>query len=383
MMVLLFSSKEGKAGMKRWIFLCGGGFLLVLIMLFITYGSTSHAEFKGTLPQKLKAFMDKRADDIQFNGTVLIAKDGKILFQKGYGFSDFSNKVFNQVNTEYRIASLTKSFTALSILQLEAAGKLKTSDPISKYLPGFRNGKKITVHELLTHSSGVKNHLRLTDAKKPTTVDAVINLMSKQNLSFSPGTKYAYSDTGYTILAGIIERVSGESYGEYLQNHIFRIAGMNHTYLYEEDAEKLANGYQNMKKDEMKEDESQYIGSGDIISTVGDLLKYNNAIHNERLLPPEEVKKMETGYIDSARWGAFKYGYGWNVADNMISFGKLMIEHNGSLPGFKSEFVDFVNDRVTVIVLSNNNGSWNSGALSRELASICLGKRFWFYEKYF
>jgi CubicO group peptidase (beta-lactamase class C family) len=229
----------------------------------------------------------------------------------------------------------------------------------------------------------VKNHLRLTDTTKPTTVDEVINLMSKQNLSFSPGTKYAYSDTGYTILAGIIEKVSGEGYGEYLQNHIFRIAGMNHTYLWKEDADKLANGYRNMKKDVMKEDESQYIGSGDIISTALDLLKYSNAISDDHLLPPEEVKKMETGYIDSARWGVFKYGYGWNVADNFISFGKLMIEHNGSLPGFKSEIVHFVNDRVTVIVLSNNNGSWNSGALSRELASICLDKRFWFYEKYF
>jgi CubicO group peptidase (beta-lactamase class C family) len=378
-----FFFEGGKRGMKRWFFLCCGGFLLILIMLFITYGSTSHSELNGTIQQKFSAFMDKKAGEIQFNGTVLIAKGGKILFQKGYGFSDYRNKVYNQVNTEYRIASLTKSFTALSILQLEAKGKLKISDPISKYLPGFRNGEKITIHELLTHSSGVKNHLRLTDATKPTTVDAVINLISKENLSFSPGTKYAYSDTGYTILAGIIQRVSGESYEEYLENHIFRIAGMNNTYLYQEDANKLAKGYQNLRKVTMKEDESQYIGSGDIISTVGDLLKYNNALHNERLLPPEEVEKMETGYIDSAKWGVFKYGYGWNVADNLISFGKKMIEHNGSLPGFKSEFVDFVNDRVTVIVLSNNNGSWNSGSLSRELASICLGKRFWFYEKYF
>jgi CubicO group peptidase (beta-lactamase class C family) len=381
-----FSSKERQAGMKKlmsWLLLCCGGLLLILFILFITFGSTSHSELKGSLQQKLTAFMDKKADEIQFNGTVLVAKGGKVLFQKGYGYSDYSEKIPNQVITEYRIASLTKSFTALSILQLEAAGKLKTTDHISKYLSGFQNGEKITVHDLLTHSSGVKNHFRLTDPTKPTTVDDVINLMSKQSLSFSPGTKYAYSDTGYTILAGIIERVSGESYGEYLQNHIFRIAGMIHTYLYKEDAGKLANGYQNFRKVTMKEDESQYIGSGDIISTVSDLLKYNDAIHNGRLLPSREVMKMETGYIDSERWGAFKYGYGWNVADNLLSFGKFMVEHNGSLPGFKSEIVDFVNDRVTVIVLSNNNGSWNSGALSRELASICLGKRFWFYEKYF
>jgi CubicO group peptidase (beta-lactamase class C family) len=347
------------------------------------YGSTSHSELKGTIQQKLASFMDKYAAENQFNGTVLIAKDGKILFRKGYGFSDQSEETPNQLDTEYRIASLTKSFTALSILQLEAAGKLNTSEPISRYFPGFRNGEKITIHDLLTHSSGVKNHFGITDTTKPITISEVIDLMSKQNLSFSPGTKYNYSNTGYTLLAGIIERVSGESYGEYLRTHIFQIAGMNHTYLNEGDAKKLAIGYQNMRKVVMKDDESQLQGSGDIISTVGDMLKYNNAIHNGRLLPPAEIREMETGYINSARWGVFKYGYGWNVADNFISFGHLMIEHNGSLPGFKSEMVDFVNDRVTVIMLSNNNGAWNSGLLSRELASICLGKRFWFYEKYF
>lgn len=367
----------------KWFILLGGGLLLILVMLLINYGSTSHSELKGTLQQKIAAYMNKEAAEIQFNGTVLIAKDGRVLFQKGYGFSDYSKEALNQVDTEYRIASLTKSFTALSILQLEATGKLKTSDTISNYFPGFRNGEKITIHDLLTHSSGVKNHFSLTDTTKPISITGIIDLMSKQNLSFSPGTKYSYSNTGYTILAGIIEKVSGENYGDYLRTHIFRIAGMNHTYLNEEDAEKLADGFQDMRMDVMKDDESQLAGSGDIISTVGDLQKYNNAVHNGRLLPTEEINKMETGYINSARWGVFKYGYGWNVADNLISFGRPMIEHNGSLPGFKSEFVDFVDDRITVIVLSNNNGTWNSGAFSRELASICLGKRFWFYEKYF
>lgn len=366
-----------------WLFIFLGVLLLIIVVLFIAYGSTLHSELKGSIQQKLLTFMDKKAVESQFNGTVLIAKNGKILFQKGYGFSDYDARVPNQIDTEFRIASLTKSFTALSILQLETAGKLKTSDPISKYFPTFQNGEEITIHSLLTHSSGVKNHFRITDATKPITIQAFIDLMSKQNLYFTPGSKYMYSNTGYTILAGIIEKVSGESYGNYLREHIFRIAGMNHTYLSKMDARKMATGFQNMRKVEMEDDESQLEGAGDIISTVGDLLKYNNATHNDRLLSPVEVKKMETGYINSARWGVFKYGYGWNVADNFISFGRLMIEHNGTLPGFKSEVVDFVQDRITVIVLSNNNGTWNSGALTRELASICLGKRYWFYQKYF
>jgi CubicO group peptidase (beta-lactamase class C family) len=378
--------KAGSETMKKsffWFVILGGGLLLTIVGLAIVYGSTTHSDLKGNIQQKLQTFMDKKAAEMQFSGTVLVAGNGKILFQKGYGFADFDSKTPNQLDTEYRIASLTKSFTALSILQLEAAGKLKTSDPISKYFPAFQNGEEITIHNLLTHSSGVESHYRLTDYSKPITMADFIELMSKQKLTFTPGSKYMYSDTGYMILAGVIEKVSGESYGNYLRDHIFRIAEMNHTYLSEADVSKMATGYQNLVQIEMKEDESQLKGSGDIISTAGDLLKYIDAIHYGRLLPPEEVKNMETGYINSAPWGVFKYGYGWQVADNFISFGKPMIEHNGSLPGFKSEIVDFVHDRVSVIVLSNNNGTWNSGALSRELASICLDKRFWFYQKYF
>lgn len=358
-------------------------FLLIVTFSIISLGSTAHSDLKGNLQQKLAKFSDKKAKDIQLNGVVLVAKDGKVIFEKGYGFANRNAKIPNQLETEFRIASLTKSITASSILQLEEAGKLKTTDPISKYIPSFQNGDKITIHHLLTHSSGVADHFKIIDTTKPITMSTFINLMSKQNLSFDPGSNYRYSNTGYMILAYIIERVSGESYGEYFKNHIFKIAGMNHTYLKKAEAKPMAVGYENMKEDSMEDDESQLAGAGDIISTVGDLLKYNNALHNYEILSPLEVGKMETGYIDTTQLGTFKYGYGWKVANNYISFYRPMIEHNGNLPGFKSEVTDFVKDRITVIILSNNNGAWNSGAFSRELASVCLHTRFWFFQKYF
>jgi CubicO group peptidase (beta-lactamase class C family) len=361
-----------------WILL-----FLIFITIFVNMGSTSHSEFKGNLKQKLSEFMDKKANDLEFNGVVLVAKDGKAVFEKGYGFANTANGTPNQIDTEFRIASLTKSFTALSILQLEEEGKLKTSDPISKYIPSFKDGGKITIHHLLTHSSGVVDHFNITDTTKPITLSSFIELMSKQKLSFTPGRKYSYSNEGYMILAYIIEKVSGENYEEYYKEHIFKEAGMNHTYLKKAEANRMAVGYENMKRDDMKDDESQLAGAGDIISTVGDLLKYNNAIHNKKILSTQEVEKMETGYIDTDKWGVFRYGYGWKVAKNYISFYRPMIEHNGNLPGFKSEMTDFVKDRITVILLSNNNGKWNSGALSRELASICLDKRNWYYQKYY
>jgi CubicO group peptidase (beta-lactamase class C family) len=364
---------------SMWILL----FLLIATVSFIYMGSTSHQELKGNLKQKLSKFMDKKANDLKFNGVVLIAKDGKAVFEKGYGFANIANGTPDQINTEFRIASLTKSFTAISILQLEEEGKLKTTDFISNYIPSFKNGDKITIHHLLTHSSGVADHFKMTDTTKPIILSSFINLMSKQKLSFTPGTKYSYSNEGYMILAYIIEKVSGENYEEYYKEHIFKVAGMNHTYLKKAEAKRMAVGYRNMNKDDMKDDESQLAGAGDIISTVGDLLRYNNAIHNNKILSPQEVEKMEAGYIDVDKWGAFRYGYGWKTAKSYISFYRPMVEHNGNLPGFKSEVTDFVKDRVTVILLSNNNGKWNSGALSRELASICLDKRFWYFQKYF
>lgn len=361
-------------------------FGLVLIggaVLFTEFNSTLHSDLRGTLQNKLMTFMNHEAVQDHFNGTVLVDDNGKTIFQQGYGWSDVNARIPNQTDTEYRIASLTKSFTAVSILQLEEAGKLKTSDSLSKYFPSFQNGDKITIHDLLTHSSGVADHEEITDITKPITMPTFIAFMSKQKLAFAPGSKYSYSDTGYMILAGIIEKISGESYGQYYRDHIFKIAGMNHTYLRKADVQNMAVGYTNTHEVDMTENESQLAGAGDIISTVGDMKKYLDAINNDKLLTPTEEKKMETGYINSARWGVFKYGYGWNVANNFISFGKPLIEHSGNLPGFKSEVADFTKDRLSVIILSNNNGSWSTGVLARELASICLGKRFWFFQKDF
>ncbi|MDR7003073.1 serine hydrolase domain-containing protein [Neobacillus niacini] len=357
-------------------------FVMITIAAFNVYGN-EELGLQGNTRHRLAVFMDRKALDSRFNGVILVAKDGKTLFEKGYGFANKEEYLPNQLDTQFRIASLTKSFTAISILQLESQGKLKTSDPISKYINHYPDGNKITIHHLLTHSSGLADHFKLTDTTKPITLKSFIDLMKKQALTFSPGTNYKYSNTGYMMLAYIIEKVSGISYEHYFQKHIFQPAGMTHTFFRKADAKLFAVGYRNMKKVAEADDESQLAGAGDLISTAGDLLKYNNALHNFELLSPVAVKKMETGYIDTSKWGVFKYGYGWKIANNFISFGKPMIEHNGSLPGFKSEIVDFVKDRVTVIILSNNSSTWNSGALARELASLCLGTKFWFYQNYF
>ncbi|NRD77672.1 beta-lactamase family protein [Bacillus sp. BRMEA1] len=370
---------------KRWtkILFSFIGFILVVTTTTIALASTGHSSLKGNLEQRLETFMDQKALSDHFNGVVLVAKDGKTIFEKGYGYANKEAGISNGADAEFKIASLTKSFTAVSILQLEEQGKLRTTDPVSKYIPGFPNGDKVTIHSLLTHSSGVKDHAKLTDTTKPITLSAFIDLMKKQTLLFEPGSQYKYSNTGYMILAYIVEKVSGQSYGNYYNEHIFKPAGMQHTYLRKVQAKNFAIGYENMKPIIDNDDESQLAGAGDIISTAGDMQKYINALNKHQLLNKVETKKMETGYIDSSEWGIFKYGYGWNVADNIISFDRPMIEHNGNLPGYKSDVADFPEDHVTVILLSNNHGAWSTGPLTRELASICLDKRYWYIQNDF
>jgi len=223
--------------------------LLVLFLLMLWFGSTTHSSLKGSMEHKYSTFMDEKAADIQFNGSVLVAKDGQILFSKGYGFSDHEKQIQNSSDTLYNIASLTKSFIAVSILQLEEQQLLSTNDPLSKYISDFPDGNLIRIHHLLSHSSGIPEILKVLDSGKPYTPNDIINLMKEKQLDFKPGSKYSYSNTGYLILGYILEKVSGVSYPDYVKQHIFDPANMKNTYVGKGEG-LVAVGYENMKQPE-------------------------------------------------------------------------------------------------------------------------------------
>ncbi|MDP4169972.1 MAG: serine hydrolase [Bacillota bacterium] len=314
----------------------------------------------------INSFVNSEAEKSNFNGSILVAKGNQILYQRGFGYADIEKGIKNTVDTVFPIASETKSFTAISILQLEQEGKLSINEPLSDFISGFSEGNKITLHNLLTHSSGIKEMLNVVDNGKKAETKDVIDALKNQKLDFEPGTKFHYSNSNYFILGYIIEKLSGMPYHEYVREHILKPAGMIHTSFLTEPTETIASGYKNMGKPSEYIDKSLNFALGDVVSTVGDMLKYNSAIQENKLLNKKETEKMQTGYILVA--GSTKYGYGWYITEKPNRFQKKMIEHSGSLPGYKAQFLRFPEDNISIIIMENNESNFDIIQFSRQIA---------------
>jgi CubicO group peptidase (beta-lactamase class C family) len=199
--------------------------ILLLIHVFI-FGQVTTA--------KLDSFLTLKTKEDAFNGTVLVAEKGKIILEKGYGFSNKKENLLNTANTLYQIGSITKQFTSAIILQLVAANKMTLHDKLSKYIPKYPKGDSITVEYLLTHTAGVYNYTNDADfmrdhSEHPITRDSLLSLFEYKPLDFSPGTKWNYSNSGYILLGMIIEKVTGKSYFRVVRENIFEPLGMSHS----------------------------------------------------------------------------------------------------------------------------------------------------------
>jgi CubicO group peptidase (beta-lactamase class C family) len=260
-----------------------------------------------------------------FNGTVLIAREGEILFCQGYGKANASKACSPE--TVYRIASISKQFTAAAILQLEERGLLHVNDTIDKYIPDFKNGERITIHHLLSHTSGIPREFpRIPNATLAETIDQI----SSYNLDFEPGTEASYSNSGYIMLAYLIQTVSMESYSEYMSNHILKPLNMTSTgeYLHSDDrvAENLATGYTNGKEGLVEAPfQVTQSGCGSLYSTVCDLLLWDRALYSERILKKSSIEKMYKPNLGS-------YGYGWRTYPRRPS----VVEHGGGGSGIST-----------------------------------------------
>lgn len=346
--------------------------VLVAGLCMYLFWSTSHSD--------LEKFIDEKAAELKLNGTILVAQGDEILFQKAYGFANKEENVKNTIDTVFPIGSLTKSFTAISILQLEEAGKLTLQQPLSEFAEGFPNGDEITIHHLLTHSSGIPELLKVVDNNKEFTPSEIIEQIKGEKLEFKPGEDYAYSNSNYLLLGSIIENISGKSYQEYVKENIYEKANMNSSGFLNSAAD-YAVGHENMEKPTRYIHDSLTFAAGDITSTASDMEKYNQAINNHVLLGEEATEKMQTGYMKSALLGVARYGYGWHVIDNKISFDRKMVQHGGGLAGHKSDFTRFVDDELTIIILTNNQGKTKLGTFAREIASIVFEKRFFNWQR--
>lgn len=335
------------------------------------------------------------------NGNVLIAEKGKISYQKSFGYANVESKVENNPDTRFQLASIGKTFTAVAILQLKEKNKLKLDDPASKYLPAFPF-EKITIRQLLSHTSGLPD-LQIFDPLVNEQPDIIIDnsrvleaLKKYGKLEFDPGENWRYSNPGYCVLALIVEKVGQQKFIDYLDQNIWRKAGMANTYPFSATSPRQDSlraqsyrmpiySYQFQKVDTMQRYKRLLIsfgglqGLGFIASTTTDLFRFDRALSDGTLLKPGSLKeayepvKLNSGRQAVVEPGKLTFGLGWFIATDTT--GGKIVSHSGFLPGGATIFLRNLSKRQTVIVLDNaeSDGLHRTG---ENLMNVLAGKRF-------
>ena len=309
----------------------------------------------------------------KFMGTVLVAQDGKILLDKAYGFANLEWEVPNTPTTKFRLGSITKQFTAASILLLEERGKLKVEDPVKKYMPDAPAAwDKITIFHVLTHTSGIPSLTSFPDFEsheaQAMTPEKLVEWFRDKPLEFEPGTKWNYSNSGYILLGYLIEKISGQSYSDFVQQNIFTPLGMKDSG-YDSNSTIIAHraaGYTPGKSSPVNAGfvhMSIPFSAGALYSTTEDLLRWEQGLFGGKVLTAASLTKMTTPFKQD-------YAYGLAVSTNN---GHKMIAHDGGIEGFNTSLAYFPDDKLVVAVLANLNGP--AGQIAGNLAKVAHGEK--------
>jgi len=306
-----------------------------------------------TVNEKIDQVMQKYIEFDQFSGTVLLAKDGEVIYAKAFGEANKSFGIQNKIDTKFNIASMGKMFTGVSIFQLEESGKLDVNDPVIKYLKNFPLGDKITIYHLLSHTSGLGSYMRhpnyRADRNGFKKIDDLLPIIYEQELEFdTPGERFSYSNSGMIILGAIIEKLTGQSYTDYITKNILEPAKMHDTEMKfgDEVVQNRATGY--MKSISGKFHNNYFKSSppfsdGGILSTVGDILKFDQALYGSILINNSSKEKMFTAL-------KVTYGLAFQVEERQ---GNKVVGHSGGAPGISTCFSRYLKDKYTIIALSN------------------------------
>ena len=324
---------------------------------------------------KIDALLKQYAEFGLFNGSVLVSDRGKI-YEKGFGMANREWDIPNAPDTKFRLGSITKQFTATLILQLVEQGKIKLDGHITDYLPDYRKdtGDKVTIHHLLTHTSGIPSYTNRPDflsdlSKASFSVTDFVKKYASDNLEFEPGTKFSYDNGGYFILGAIIEKVTGKSYEQNLKEKIFDPLGMNDSgYDHPETIlSKRATGY---GKNPTGFVNSAYIdmsvpyAAGSLYSTARDLYKWDRALYTDKVLSAASRDLMFKPNLAN-------YGYGFTISDNPVGTSKIkVISHSGGINGFATLIVRLVDSQSTIILLSNVEATISLSRISRGITNI-------------
>ncbi len=288
----------------------------------------------------------------EFHGTILIARDGKIHYSRGFGIADPTKHLPNESDTRFRVGMLTEQFTAAAILQLRDAGMLQLSDTVADHLPDYPGGSRITIEQLLDHTSGIPNYTDLPSFHRwkalPHRTEELVGRFSELELEFEPGSDFDPTNSGYYLLGAIIERVTGMGWGEYVQKYLVEPVGMTATGFgdaYHTGQQARGNVWNEEETLDPPDpiDMSVFGAAGGLTTTALDLARWDAALYEGRVLSHASVEQM----FDPNRYG---YGYGWLVGE---AYDQRTVWFPGAIDGFNSAILRFTGDRTLVVVLCN------------------------------
>ena len=356
----------------------------ILSLCFFATMAAAFAQPSTKADKLLTASLDSiMAAEFKANepGAVVIAvRKGQVIYKKAAGMADMELNVAIKPDMIFRLGSITKQFTAVAILQLAAQGKLSLQDDIKKYMPDLPFTETITVEHLLHHTSGIKSYTDKPDFFSNLRIDKspmeVVNLTSKDSLEFKPGSQWDYNNTGYVMLGYIIEKVSGQTYEDYVQQYLFKPAGMTNSY-YGSEKRIILNRVKGYGKAGTNFLNSEYISmtlpyaAGSLLSTVEDLWKWNKALYSYQLIKKEWLDKALTPYtLPDGK--STNYGYGLSFANVQ---GIKTIEHGGGIPGFSTDAVYLPKEEVFVAMFSNCECKSASDPTAK-IAAAVIGKPY-------
>lgn len=325
--------------------------ILSVIVFGIMAGSFAQ-DITATLDTLLQAYTRLN----RFNGTVLVAQQGKVLLEKGYGYRDAHKKIPHDPQSIFQIGSVTKQFTSAVILKLQETKLLSVQDPVSKFFPDYPSGDSITIAQLMSHTSGVYSYTNdrafmQKEVSEPHSREQMMALFKDKPLGFTPGTSYSYSNSGYSLLGYIIEAVTKKPYEQSVRTYIFSPlrmtqSGFDFTHLTKK--EKSVGYFSLNEKDTALSpivDSTVAYSAGAIYSTTGDLYRWHQALQRNTVLTAAQQEQAYTIVRN-------RYGYGWNIDS---SNGKRIVTHSGGIHGFTSKFARIPADDVCIILLSNSS----------------------------
>lgn len=362
-------------------------FTLIALLIFgIVSGQNTASKnalanftFNKSVENEIDAIFKQAFPDDSPGATVLIAQNGNVIYRKAFGLANLELNVPMKPENVLQLASITKQFTSVAILQLMEQGKLSLQDPISTFVADYPRGNEIRVHHLLNHTSGIKDYTRIAEFRTKTRLDMtpeeIIGSFKNLPLEFSPNEKYAYTNSGYVLLGYIIEKVSGLTYEEFIQKHIFDKLGMKNSHFGNSYRiiPNRASGYQffdgNYENADYMSPTIPY-AAGSLMSTIDDMFLWHQAIHNNTLISSKSKQLAFTNYpLNNGKFT--NYGYGWYI--NEIA-GLSTLEHTGGINGFTTSGIYIPDNSCYAIVLSNKDDGKGAEMCNLKAVFSLLGK---------